>query len=820
MKLRTKLPLVVIPLIAVPLILVGLLAFFQLKKSAFEQRHLQINALLTQLDSHLQQLIDSATASATLFADDPLVQAYLLTEDLEERYSLMQRPLQRKLASIQKVYPSYYEMRLLLPDGYEDLRMTSTNLPNRTEEEAGNPLFQTLHSAVADTQVQLAFNPDNQQPALYVSRRIRLSNPAFESINTPPRLRAYLVLTISLESLLAQLNAFPWPDGGIFLSDDEGRLFHDPTLSAEQPAWLASYDLSQTIRQAESITTPRLEGRTYHHHSLHLHGNLWAHLLIPESVLLTDSRQVGLLVAGVCLAALAFSTPLLLTLIRRQFLHPVESLNRAISSLSEHQQLVQVPIQHDDELGTLSRSFNRMSRTLHQSSEQIRNLAFNDSLTGLPNRFMFHKTLARALESCRNERKQLALLFLDLDNFKQINDTLGHASGDELLVQVAELVQSHLRGGDHLSRPVSAGNARELARLGGDEFTILISHIDRDPELLASSIATRLLNVLAEPIRLRDNECYLGCSIGIALYPEDGSSADDLVKHADLAMYQAKREGKGGFQFFSAGIAKRSQERALVDQHLHRAVQAGGFHLNYQPIIDARTQQIVSLEALIRWRDPELGFVPPDQFIGLAEENGLIIPIGNWVLEEAARQQHSWKQAAVPTVRVAINVSSIQLNRPGLPQQMATLLHRNQLSCADLYIELTETALLQGQEQVLENLHGLRKLGIKIALDDFGTGYSSLSYLQNLPIDILKIDRSFINDLQENNNSVILSAIITMAHALGMQVVAEGVETQEQYAFLSAEGCDLMQGYLFSRPLPAPEIATQLSAGSTVSEAI
>lgn len=808
MKLRTRLPLLVVPLITAPLLLAGLLAFHELKDSAQRNGEEQIHLLLERLDQQLQQQISTASANLALYSEDPLLQKYLLTDDEEERYALLQRPLQRKLSSIQRVFPKYYEIRVLLPDGFEDLRVDNGALPNLTEEEGHSPLFLAMQSAAENTHSQIAINPDNREPALYVTRAIHLIDPSTESYNTSPQLRGYLSLTVSLKNLLKASEPSPWPQGGIVFATDQGAVLR---ASRELQRVADFVEASALTQVSAGLHSARLNGQDYQHHARRLAENLWVHLLIPEAVLLKESRKLGMLVLLICLATIALSVPLLLWVIRHQLLQPVERLNKALASLGRKQQLIQVPVQNDDEIGELNRSFNQMSLALYKSNEQIRNLAFSDSLTGLPNRHMFIKTLRREIETARLSQSRLALLFLDLDNFKHINDTLGHPAGDQLLIRVSEILQANLRGYDYLSRSVDDDHdiRQKMARLGGDEFTLLLHQPNADH--LAGPVAERIVAALSEPIELGETHCYVGCSIGIAIYPEDGTDVETLVKHADLAMYQAKMRGKSTYQFFSHSIAESSQQRIVLDQRLHKAVESLNFQLVFQPIVDAQTLRMVSAEALIRWHDAELGQVPPDQFIPQAEENGLILPIGAWVMEAAAQQLSTWKKAKLP-MRVGINLSSVQLGQPGVALQIGKLLKRHQLTPDDLYVELTETALLQGHDQALQNLQELRKLGIQIALDDFGTGYSSLSYLQTLPIDILKIDRSFILDLQERNNGIILSAIITMAHSLGIKVIAEGVETHEHLAFLRTEGCDLMQGYLFSKPCPPEEIERLIKA--------
>ncbi|MEX6502941.1 putative bifunctional diguanylate cyclase/phosphodiesterase [Pseudomonas zhanjiangensis] len=812
MKLSTRLPLLVVPLITIPLLMAGLLAFFELKNSSQKRGEEQIHLLLARLDGQLQQMINTAGANVALLAEDPLLQKYLLTEEAEERYMLLQRPLQNSLINIQRVFPQYYEIRVLLPDGYEDLRITAGELPNQSEEEAQSATFLAMQASALATSSRIAVNPDNRQPALYVSRAIRLIDPALDSYNAQPQLRGYLSLTVSLDALIDTLTPSPWPRGGLLLSDEQGQLLA-ASRSLERSPLLEQVALAPITAGPPGVHRSLLGEEAYQHHAKRLAEGLWAHLLIPEDVLLSQSRRIGVLVLLICLAAIALSVPLLLVVIRNRLLRPVERLNQALASLGQQRQLVQVPLpmQNDDEISELNRSFNQMSLALYKSNERIRNLAFSDSLTGLPNRHMFIKTLRREIETARLNRGKLALLFLDLDNFKHINDTKGHPAGDQLLIKVSEILQAHLRDHDYLSRTTDHDVRHDMARLGGDEFTLLLHQANADH--LAGPIAERIITALGEPIALGDSHCYVGCSIGIAIYPEDGTDVETLVKHADLAMYHAKMRGKNNYQFFSQSIAERSHQRIELDQHLHRAVETLDFHLVYQPIVDSKTLRMISAEALIRWNDPQLGLVPPDKFIPLAEENGLILPIGQWVMEAAARQVAAWRRAGL-ALRVGINLSSVQLSQPDIARQIGTLLDKHRLDADDLYVELTETALLQGHEQVLKNLQQLRTLGVQIALDDFGTGYSSLSYLQTLPIDILKIDRSFILDLQERNNGVILSAIITLAHSLGIKVIAEGVENHDHLSFLLSEGCDLMQGYLFSKPCSAEEIEALIRAAS------
>jgi diguanylate cyclase (GGDEF)-like protein len=464
--------------------------------------------------------------------------------------------------------------------------------------------------------------------------------------------------------------------------------------------------------------------------------------------------------------------------------HPISLLDQAAQRMEEGE-AVEVKVATRDEIGRLARSFNRMAAGIAEREKRITQLAFNDSLTGLPNRAYFRQGLELQLRQTARHGGGVALLCVDLDNFKAINDTLGHPAGDELLCAVA------LRLG------ANVGDAM-VARLGGDEFTIILSQ--RDAHEAAGAIAGRLVAALAEPYRISGQEVQVGASAGIAIASGADTDADALLKHADLALYQAKAEGGGTYRFFEAEMNARAQARHKLETDLRHAISAGEFELYYQPLFDLETDRIGAFEALIRWNHPTRGLIAPDEFIPAAEETGLIVPIGNWVIQEACRQAIKWPE----DVRVAVNVSSVQFRRPGLTEVLVQALAATGLDPKRLEVEITESVFLESSEALLAILHSLRNMGIRIALDDFGTGYSSLSYLQSFPFDKIKIDRSFIQQLLNRSGSTaIVRAITDLARALGMETTAEGVENKEQLAELRQQGCSSVQGYLFSPPVRA-----------------
>ena len=444
-----------------------------------------------------------------------------------------------------------------------------------------------------------------------------------------------------------------------------------------------------------------------------------------------------------------------------------------------------------------------------QMLEQVKSLAYYDSLTGLPNRLSYKERLAQALEQARRGGKLVAAFFIDLDHFSRINDTLGHEAGDQLLQQVAVRLRASCRDREDEVGPADEALAPDVARLGGDEFTVIIPGLSHPED--AGKLARRILSSLAHPIRVAGQEIFVNASIGIAIYPDDGEDLETLLMHADTAMYKAKEQGGSSYQVYSRAMNASALQRLTLENALRRALERSEFELHYQPIMNGRTGLPMGAEALVRWRHPELGLLLPSEFIPLAEENGLIVPLGEWVMHEACAQNRAWQAAGLSPIRVVVNLSSRQLRRT-LPDTVTRILQSTGLEAKYLGIELTESLLVNHHKEDTDTLHALRGMGLHLAVDDFGTGYSSFSYLKHLPLDALKIDRSFVREITTSpDDAAITTAIIAMAHALGLEVVGEGVETTEQRDVLREQGCDAMQGYLFSRPVTPDQLAELLT---------
>ena len=471
---------------------------------------------------------------------------------------------------------------------------------------------------------------------------------------------------------------------------------------------------------------------------------------------------------------------------------PIAALDAAARALEEGNR-AELSVDSEDEIGRLAQSFNLMSAGIVEREHRITHLAFHDALTGLPNRVYFRQQLDAGLTRATKRGERVTILCLDLDGFKGINDTLGHPIGDALLVQVAAALTALCSDG-------------VVARLGGDEFAIILD--DRGDGDRPRALAQNVLDALRRPVQVDGHLVTTGVSIGIAVGPVDGVDADLLLKHADLALYRAKQDGRGVFRFFEPALDAAARKRRQLELDLREALHGGQFRLNFQPIVDLRQDRIGGFEALLRWEHPTRGNVPPVEFISVAEETGLIVAIGDWVMQEACRQATTWPAH----VRVAVNVSPLQFRNAGFQNVIFQALSRSGLAPGRLEVEITESVFLEGETSVVNLLHQLRAMGVRVALDDFGTGYSSLSYLRSFPFDKIKIDKSFVDAVASDEGAAaIVRAIVDLATALHMETTAEGVEDTAQLAQLRAQGCSSIQGYLFSRPVEARAVLAMIA---------
>ena len=417
-------------------------------------------------------------------------------------------------------------------------------------------------------------------------------------------------------------------------------------------------------------------------------------------------------------------------------------------------------------------------------------LAYHDALTGLPNRFSLHERMEQVIALAKRDRSRLALMLIDLDHFKQINDSLGHLVGDQLLIEVGQRLTASVRESDI------------VARLGGDEFVVVLN-AQETPDT-ARHMAEKIIGMLSTPVQITNNELRTTPSIGICLFPDDANALDELLKHADVAMYQAKAQGRGRYQFFTPEMQAAVTHRMLIENDLRNALAEKHFILHYQPQVDLRTGRIFGVEALVRWQHPQRGLIPPADFIPIAEETGLIDGIGNWVIETACRQLQIWKSRGLPELSMSINISVGQFRDTTLAERIRATAHAADIPPHCIDLEVTETMAMACPGETIEVLNALQRQGISLSIDDFGTGYSSLAYLKLLPFNTLKIDRAFVMDIETDaNDAGICDVTVLLAHKLGRETIAEGVETAGQLKFLLSIGCEKVQGYLISKPLPA-----------------
>lgn len=457
------------------------------------------------------------------------------------------------------------------------------------------------------------------------------------------------------------------------------------------------------------------------------------------------------------------------------------------------------------------RALNRALENLRQSEQRMVHLANYDHLTGLPNRALFHDRLAGAMQRAQRAERLVGLLYLDLDRFKQVNDSLGHPFGDQLLKQVAERLQRSMRQTDTIASPFARGERLDatVARLGGDEFTIVLEEIKHIDEV--TRIAQRILALFSEPFDLDGHQLYVGASIGITVYPFDDVDIDNLIRAADAAMYRAKALGRNNFQFYTDDLNANAEERLHLETELRQALDRQQFQVVYQPKLDLRTNRITGVEALLRWNSTHKGLILPSDFIPLLEDTGLIVPVGAWVLRTACQQAAAWASTGL-NLSMAVNLSVRQFRDIGLTRTIQSILDDTGLPAHQLELEVTESLLMEDSANSQATLTSIKQMGVLISVDDFGTGYSSLAYLKRFPLTTLKIDRSFVSELgSDQENTAIVNAVIALAHSLRLNVVAEGVETGQQLQFLRENHCEQAQGYFISRPLQADAVEPWLA---------
>ena len=812
MRLQNKILFFLIPLTVLPLLVLGWSAYTLLMEDARSRTRNQVTTLLEQIKQHSETRLQTARANASLFASNKLVKQYVTTDQYSDDKAALKAEVLELLFNYQLAYPEYYEIRIVSPEGKEQVRSVIGDLGNLTEDESSSPYFQGIRNNPGVIHTSFFMNPDNGKPALLASKPLLYYDEAGKQPAEAGNLYGYLIMTINPDFLdeLASSEKIG-ENGEIFFTDSSGTiLFH---RSASRIGERLPSDLFEQLSNAaiNGMTFDAVNGENLAHYQANkLHDQLYAFALYGESEFHNHRVDLGQSVTLITSVAILALIAFLMGILRRLLISPIRQLSLAAREMGRGQVLIPINVRSDDEIGDLAKTFKQMGRNLAHYNEQVHYIAYHDSLTGLPNRLMFKDYLKRAIAEAKRSRQELALLFLDLDNFKRINDTLGHQSGDKLLQSFADRLSGCLRKSDVVSHVGHDSSSNIIARLAGDEFIILLPRTGGVTQ--TNRIAGRILDALSEPFIIGKQELFISTSIGIALFPHDGQSVDDLMKNSDIAMYHAKKSGRNNVQYFSGKMNEASLFKLKIEGRLRHAVENGELILHYQPQVDLTSGQISGAESLLRWTDPELGQVSPEVFVPIAEEYGLIIPISEWLVHETCRQGKQWLDKYNQPITMAVNISAVHLNGHDLEGLIAGILRQSGYDPQYLEMELTESSILNDPAQAIRTLVNIQRMGLQTSLDDFGTGYSSLNYLMRLPLNKLKIDRSFIQNLEKDSRSVaIVSAIIAMAHSLNLEVIAEGVEVESHIRLLHKMKCDILQGYYIAKPMSARDFEQMLA---------
>jgi len=803
------------PLVVVPLLVLGGTAYGYLLESEKTKLISFMRSNISQLQQEIDLKFSELRANIELLSSDKVMIRYALIEDEYSRYKIYQRGLLERFSDYQHAFPVYDEIRFILTDGYEDSHWSRSDYVNRHDEEHSSSWFAQLDGTSDAVYHQVSTNPDNNERVLYAFKPLRLVDLSVEEARAEKTLRGFLGITLRLDWLQDSLQALILEaQQSVDLYSEQGEL-----LFSAGDLESVRLDVSESSEDRLALQEPiEKEG----HYQLQVQTQLGYRILYRVNITAahTKARALALQIFFITLASIAFTLLLLFVFLRRSVIVPLRDLAYASRDIGRGQLKTRVSLGGCDEVNDLSKGFNDMAQSLVDNDEKIRFIAYHDSLTRLPNRRMFHYLLSNTIAAADRNNERIGLLFLDIDNFKTINDSLGHDVGDELLQQFARRVSESMRDEDMLLPPDARPQDNDdllrsdlVARLGGDEFTVLLPRLQTTAG--ASLVAQRIIESINRDFVLKQHHLRITTSIGITLYPDNGTSPDDLIKFADIAMYHAKSQGKNNFQFYSEELNEAIADRVERENELRAAIEKRQLTVYFQPQIKLPSRQIYGLEALVRWQHPEKGMISPVRFIPLAEETGMIVELGSWVMHETCRIAESWRKQGLLGACVSVNISSRQFERQDVALLVEQALGSSGLPAQYLTVELTESAIMSNREDNLAVLRKIKQWGVKVSLDDFGTGYSSLSYLRAFPVDTLKIDRQFIVEAQkEQEVRAIISAIVIMAHALKLDVVAEGVEDAKQLEYLESIGCDVIQGFYFSRPLPQAEAVAFLARAS------
>ncbi len=806
MKLQSKILFILTPLAVIPLLLVGWLTYSEITTNT-KQRTSETLAVLTEETSKsLKSRIEKTEGLARILTKSTLLRKFVQSSNVYEKYNVLVPGLEEVFAHYLQVYPEIVTIRIRSEGGSDVL-----SVPESAKAFQKSHNLQTKRS-ISDRNTFIY--QDDEYPLFIHTVKLYSKN---HTSGGKKSLFGYLDIVSSMSDIDSVIEkSFKEKYGLIFFTDKNGNVVRSESdlgfsINSEFP-------VVTHLIQAEKEVLPQkvaFRGHTSFIQGHKVDQNLYMFSLLTHQQIKNSSDSYFYRMSAIVGISIFLFSILGFFSIKYLLIKPLQQLGAAAQDIGEGNLEFTLDIKNQDELGELSTSLKEMSHNLRQSNEQIRYMAYHDSLTKLPNRRMFSEYLSHALAHARRRNQALALMYLDLDDFKVINDTLGHQAGDAVLKELSDRLSHCIRDEDYIGHPSTTrrSETETVARLGGDEFIIFLPDINSPYE--AANVANRVLESLSTPFHVENRDLFVSASIGITTYPKDGNDVETLIKNADMAMYHAKEKGKNAYSYYQESMNIAAFELLNLQNEMHQALVKNEFILHYQPQVDLNTGETISVEALIRWQHPEKGLVSPDYFIPIAEQSELIVSIGEWVIQEACRQVKIWHDEGHEHLCVSVNASAAQLHRHDLKEIIQDALHSNSLPAKALEIELTETAIGNSEDIVFETLTAIKSLGVGIAMDDFGTGYSSLSYLNKLPIDKIKVDRSFVKDItSETTHAPIISAILAMASSLELPVTAEGVELQAQIDFLRIKGCGLIQGFLISRPVSADNISQLLKQKS------
>ena len=801
MKLNNKFICIVLPLIILPILLVGFNAYQYLYQNSKTKALFVMHSQLDLVQQQLLQELRLVQANLQLLASDTQVQQYALTEDEYNRIGIYQPAVLKRFHKYHLAHPNYQEIRFVLPDGFQESYWAPPLYYQGDKDEAQSVWLNRFKHTKVKTLKELYLT---ERPLLKAYQELRIKNKATDGYHDEKQLRGYLAVTVQLDwlieamkdrsseqgQLMVLMNAKGEQALGNLKIESESRLLLTQYLTGASIGVNSKHDSSElVVNQKNYFISSRL-----------IWDDFYLVAMIPKTQVNMAAQKLSTGLILITFSVIVITLILIMLVLRNTVVKPLQLLSLASKKIGEGKLDTKLNLDTSFEFNELSTSFNLMSDKLKKSAQEIQFMAYHDSLTRLPNRRMFQYLLSNNLASAKRKKETLALLFLDLDNFKTINDDLGHEVGDLLLKSFAARISTTLREEDTIGKDDVTQDLDLVSRLGGDEFTVVLPHLHNHVD--ASVVAQRIIKAMETVFKIEDHQFYVSTSIGIAMYPADALDIEGLVKCADIAMYNAKSAGRNTYKFFMQSMNVAIINRVKRESELHTAIKKNQLILHFQPQVNIQSRGFYGVEALVRWMHPQRGLIPPNDFIGLAEETGMILEMGKWVLFESCRKAKAWAELGIGNFKVSVNVSSVQFQRQDVAKLVEQALQETQLAAEFLTLEITESVLMSAEDSNRQTLLDIKKMGVALAIDDFGTGYSSLSFLRQFPVDTLKIDRAFIvQSNREPEVRAIISAIITMAHALKLTVVAEGVESEAELEFLISSECDYVQGYYYSKPL-------------------